>query len=309
MRQPYSRSLAFLFSATLSLCALPSQAQTRSVIGPLQQGRLHWMTMRALLGHRLSIPSCRPSRYGGSAASSLRLAARSLHYQNELARAEAFYDKRRVRQRYLDEQRQRRMYSQCDVNALREHRQAVLEIAELKRLMRQDRNRGYRPAPESQAAGSQKLRLVSTNSHAAGLPAAPPRSGSRTWLSADGRHRVEAALVSCEEHFVTLRREADGQLVRVAFGSLHPTDRDYLRTRTGWGRRWKDASGTHAMVAQLVEFRDGVVTLARADGSKVRVLVDQLSSADQDFLAERESARQTTPRDWFRASRRLVTTR
>ena len=48
------------------------------------------------------------------------------------------------------------------------------------------------------------------------------------------------------------------------------------------------------MVAQLVEFRDGVATLERADGSKVCVPVDRLSSADRDYLAKWESLQNVT---------------
>ena len=56
--------------------------------------------------------------------------ARRMQIENDLATTRAFYEKRRIRQQYLDEQRDRRRLTEVDVAALREHRNAVREIIE-----------------------------------------------------------------------------------------------------------------------------------------------------------------------------------
>ena len=57
----------------------------------------------------------------------------------DLQAAQNFYDKRRIRQAYLDEQKQRKRFTQADVAALREHQQALREIMAINREIAADR--------------------------------------------------------------------------------------------------------------------------------------------------------------------------
>lgn len=51
-------------------------------------------------------------------------------------------------------------------------------------------------------------------------------------------------------------------------------------------RTWKDASGRFEVEAELVEFKDGQVTLKKTDGKKVTIPADRLSDADREFLSK-----------------------
>ena len=50
-------------------------------------------------------------------------------------------------------------------------------------------------------------------------------------------------------------------------------------------RTWKDATGTFSVVATLAGVADGKVQLKREDGTVVTVTLEQLSSADQQYIA------------------------
>lgn len=49
-------------------------------------------------------------------------------------------------------------------------------------------------------------------------------------------------------------------------------------------RRWTDATGTHSVEAVLIEQDETAVLLERADGSRTRVQLDQLSRHDREYL-------------------------
>ena len=50
-------------------------------------------------------------------------------------------------------------------------------------------------------------------------------------------------------------------------------------------RTWKDATGTFSVVATFVDVTDGKVKLKREDGTVVTVTLDQLSSADRQYIS------------------------
>ncbi|MBN2476765.1 MAG: hypothetical protein JXB62_19300 [Pirellulales bacterium] len=49
-------------------------------------------------------------------------------------------------------------------------------------------------------------------------------------------------------------------------------------------RTWTDLSGKYQVEAELVSFNDGVVRLKRSDGRCCRILLGQLSLADQSVV-------------------------
>jgi len=51
-------------------------------------------------------------------------------------------------------------------------------------------------------------------------------------------------------------------------------------------RTWTDSTGQHQTEAELVDFRDGVVRLKRADGQVVSIDLETLSAADQAFVKQ-----------------------
>jgi hypothetical protein len=55
---------------------------------------------------------------------------------------------------------------------------------------------------------------------------------------------------------------------------------DDAKTRT-----WSDATGTFSVTAELVDVKGDTVRLKRKDGKVITVALDQLSSADQQYLA------------------------
>ena len=75
--------------------------------------------------------------YGSSTA--------DLLVQNELAHARAFWGKRRLRQQYLDQQRERHRFTQYDVDRLREHQRALREVMTINYEMAADRARRQAP--------------------------------------------------------------------------------------------------------------------------------------------------------------------
>lgn len=50
-------------------------------------------------------------------------------------------------------------------------------------------------------------------------------------------------------------------------------------------RKWTDNTGKFSVEAELVEAKDGKVTLKRADGSTVMVALERLSEADREYIA------------------------
>jgi hypothetical protein len=55
-------------------------------------------------------------------------------------------------------------------------------------------------------------------------------------------------------------------------------------------RKWTDAGGAYAVVAEFVELKDGVVRLRREDGRIARIPLDRLSEADQQFVRRKTAA-------------------
>ncbi len=51
-------------------------------------------------------------------------------------------------------------------------------------------------------------------------------------------------------------------------------------------RNWTDASGRFSIEAEMVGFQDGLVHLQRADGKVVKVPLEKLSPADQEFAGQ-----------------------
>jgi hypothetical protein len=94
--------------------------------------------------------------------------------------------------------------------------------------------------------------------------------------------------------FVTVRIDQDGlpfsptlprQLVRLknaanAAASTPPA------AATASLRTWTDTSGKFRMEAAFVSVKDGQVTLEKTDGTRIRLPLDKLSPADQQFIAE-----------------------
>lgn len=55
-------------------------------------------------------------------------------------------------------------------------------------------------------------------------------------------------------------------------------------------RTWSDAGGKYRVKASFVEVKDGSVVLKKADGSRVRIALQKLSVADQEWVAKRGQA-------------------
>jgi hypothetical protein len=73
-------------------------------------------------------------------------------------------------------------------------------------------------------------------------------------------------------------------------------------THTALGRIWTDRSGQHKIEAEMVGFQDGQVHLKKTDGSGIKIALEQLSAADQEFVrqvtattAETKQPPSTTP--------------
>lgn len=52
-------------------------------------------------------------------------------------------------------------------------------------------------------------------------------------------------------------------------------------------RTWTDSTGRHKLQAKFDSVKDGKVILIRENGSKVKIALEKLSKADQDYVAER----------------------
>jgi hypothetical protein len=55
-------------------------------------------------------------------------------------------------------------------------------------------------------------------------------------------------------------------------------------------RQWTDISGQYTLEARFVSLSDGTVRLQKANGRFVRIALDQLSPADQQFVQTRGDA-------------------
>ncbi|TWT97735.1 hypothetical protein Pla108_18870 [Botrimarina colliarenosi] len=73
-------------------------------------------------------------------------------------------------------------------------------------------------------------------------------------------------------------------VLSVALVALLGVDRSEART-------WSDSSGRYTVDAELVALGDGAVVLQRADHHLVSIDVEQLSAADQQYLASEEAKR------------------
>jgi hypothetical protein len=71
-------------------------------------------------------------------------------------------------------------------------------------------------------------------------------------------------------------------------------DDPFGQNRTDSLRLWTDASGQHQVEARFVSLQDGTVRLQRENGRYVRIVLDNLSVADQQFVAQQNQAIATT---------------
>jgi uncharacterized protein (TIGR03067 family) len=67
-----------------------------------------------------------------------------------------------------------------------------------------------------------------------------------------------------------------------------------LATAFAAPREWKDATGSFSVRAELVELKDGVVHLKRADGEVITVPVNRLSEGDRNYLSNRPKTKPVT---------------
>jgi hypothetical protein len=49
-------------------------------------------------------------------------------------------------------------------------------------------------------------------------------------------------------------------------------------------RTWHDAGGQHSVKAAMVDAEGGIVELRKADGSTIKVPIEKLSDADQQYI-------------------------
>ena len=146
------RSLA-LATATVFFVGLAQQASAQfhgPGFSPQQVAVLQLLIQQA---NRFERPfatnaSCHPRRESYSSGygdSSYGATYADQAVQNELIEARAFWEKRRLRQQYLDEQRERHMMTQHDVERLREHQQSLRQVMAIKYEIAADRARRQAP--------------------------------------------------------------------------------------------------------------------------------------------------------------------
>jgi len=61
------------------------------------------------------------------------------------------------------------------------------------------------------------------------------------------------------------------------------------QNQNGW-RTWTDSSGQYQVEARFVSVQDSTVRLQKADGRYVRIAMDKLCSADQQFVGLQNQA-------------------
>jgi len=49
-------------------------------------------------------------------------------------------------------------------------------------------------------------------------------------------------------------------------------------------RKWTDSTGKYAVEAKFVDFKKGTVQLRKEDGTLIRIALEKLSEADQEFV-------------------------
>lgn len=62
-----------------------------------------------------------------------------------------------------------------------------------------------------------------------------------------------------------------------------------------FARTWKSSDGAYSVDAEFVDFKDGTVSLRKADGAVIRVPVSRLSAEDQAYVAEQAAAVDARP--------------
>jgi hypothetical protein len=62
-------------------------------------------------------------------------------------------------------------------------------------------------------------------------------------------------------------------------------------------RTWTDSTGRYELQAKFVSVQDNMVTLVRENGAKMQIALDKLSKADQEYVANLESASPFKPVD------------
>lgn len=271
-----------------------ANSMRRQALHPYQ-----WAAMASRSAYGISTSSCQPSRnhlYGNSWSDS---------HARELSRAETYYEKKRIRQRYLDEQNARKMRTTEDVAALREHYDSVQAILDIKRQMAADRSRAAMAAlnGETKATrstrsvgeiGSIRLAAIHGTTHVSHVSAAldhnvwdAPLSSAVepacAWVSADGQRHFEAELIQCQHGIVMLKRADNGDIVRLPVSDLHPVSQRALITGIQWGRVWRDCTKSHAAVARMLSCEHEKVVLLKPDGSLLHVALAALSAEDQAF--------------------------
>jgi len=81
----------------------------------------------------------------------------------------------------------------------------------------------------------------------------------------------------------TENKEGDDEMVYVPMEKLHALDQAYVKNKVK-PRTWTSSNAQYTVRASLLEFRNGLVHLAKNDGAVVKVPVMKLSEKDREFL-------------------------
>lgn len=114
-----------------------------------------------------------------------------------------------------------------------------------------------------------------------GQVSGPRRLQDRSW-----RDVGFGPLVSCRGGLVGIRirnKDGDPEVRHLAMEKLDALDQSYVKEKTS-PRTWTSSNGKYTLRARLVEFRNGLVHLARDNNTVVIVPVMKLSENDRQFL-------------------------
>ena len=114
----------------------------------------------------------------------------------------------------------------------------------------------------------------------------------RTWRSTVGT-TLEAEFVEFDEGNVILK-PADGETKSVQFAKLSTSDQRYVMRAAEWGRVWRDSTGKHETIAELISFDSDKVKLERANGQTFKMEIEKLSERDQEFVRSLRSPNKDT---------------
>jgi hypothetical protein len=101
---------------------------------------------------------------------------------------------------------------------------------------------------------------------------------------------AETAIAAIEERLASAGKSPAEPKAKAAGAATAAGDRLEYRT-------WSDATGTYQVVAAMVSYEDKKVTLQKKEGGTLRIPVEKLSKADQDYVAKRASAKPANPFD------------